>query len=88
VADEEEDLSLLHWVDQFGALLRDKCRQMQEALWATGWDSMAHAFVEPQRGETWRLTYQEGEYYLTCLDGESAGEMIVLDLDSLGVHDR
>jgi hypothetical protein len=73
------------WADQFGALLRDKCRQMQEGLWATGWDHMVHEFSDPSDGDEWRLTFYQGYFWVTNLT-QDEDKHVVLNLDSLGVN--
>lgn len=77
------DVDLLAWADQFGALLRDKVREMQLGLDATGWTSMAHVF-ESVEGDSFRLIYEDGEFYVSPVPAED-GMIVVLDLDSLGV---
>lgn len=76
---------LIAWSDQFGALLRDLCRQMMEALWSTGWNHMAHEFKDPWDGDEWRLTYHQGYYYITNLT-EDPDYHVLLNLDALGVR--
>lgn len=71
------------WADQFGALLRDKCRQMILALEASGWDTMAHVFVDPDEGDSWRLQFVEGQFVAINLDDDETAT--VLDLHALGV---
>lgn len=84
----EYDPEIVSWADQFAALLRDKVREMQTALFATGWDNLAHVIEDPAREENWKITYFDGSFWLTCLSGEDAGEMVALDLEALGVNRR
>lgn len=75
------------WADQFGALLRDKCRQMQECLYFTGWNQMATEFEDPSDGDQWRITYRQGYFYITNLT-EDESHHVLLNLDALGVNRR
>jgi hypothetical protein len=72
------------WADQFGALLRDKCRQGNEAAAVTGWSSFAHIFPDDD-GDYWRLVYSQGMYSIENL-ADPEGEPVLLDLDELGVY--
>lgn len=80
-----EDPYVAFWADQFGALVRDKCRQMQSAIVATGWSSCAHVFEDPSDGDRWRLTYEQGIFYLTNLSDDE-NHHVVLDIEALGVN--
>jgi hypothetical protein len=73
------------WADQFGALLRDKCRQMQDALVVTGWDTVSHVFIDPSDGGQWRLTYLRGDFFVSDLSDDEPTP-VMLDLDALGVN--
>lgn len=73
------------WADQFGALIRDKVRQMTAAVRLTGWTEMAHVFSDPYDDDKYRLTYYQGEYYLINLSGPDNSH-IRLDLEALGVE--
>ena len=73
------------WADQFGALVRDKVRQMVNAVKVTGWNSVAHVFKDPYDDDEYRLIFYDGEFYLTNLNDPSQGH-IRLDLEALGVE--
>jgi len=75
---------VIAWADQFGALVRDKVRQMQDALVVTGWTTVAHVFEDPADGDRFRLTYHGGEFLLTNVSDVTQTQ-VVLDLESLGV---
>jgi hypothetical protein len=79
------DPHVVAWTDQFGALLRDKCRALQDALVASKLDSLSHAFKDPLDGDVWRLTYHKGEYYVKNME-DSSSENMQLDIDALGVN--
>ena len=75
------------WADQFGALLRDKCRQIQDAIIATGWNNVSHEFHDPRDGERWRVSYREGYFWVTNLD-QDEDHHVLLNIDALGVNRR
>lgn len=79
-----KDPHVLAWGDQFGALVRDKCRQMLTAIAVTNWDTCAHGFQDPADGDHWRIAYEGNEFYLSNITSGD-GEMVVLDLEALGV---
>lgn len=79
------DPHICAWADQFGALLRDKIREMQGALLATAWTNMSHIFQDPADGDTWQITFESGEYYAQNLDDDEYMHPVLLDLDALGV---
>ncbi len=79
------DPRIVAWSDQFGALLRDKCREMQRAAFASGWDSVAHVFNDPHDDDLWRLVYEGGDYMVTNITA-SDDHYVVLDIESLGVN--
>lgn len=76
---------IIAWSDQFAALLRDKCKDMQAAIVASGLDSLSHAFKDPLDGDVWRLTYHQGEYYVKNTD-LPGGKNEQLDIEALGVN--
>jgi hypothetical protein len=66
------------WAEQFGALLRDKVRQMQEAVAVTGWRTLAHVFNDPYEHDVeYRLVYDHGEYSLVRADDPDAVIVII-----------
>ena len=78
---------LAAWADQFGALLRDKCRQIQEVIYLTDWDRMSVDFNDIYDGDEWRITYRSGHYWVTNLT-EDDSHQVMLDLEALGVNRR
>lgn len=81
----EFDPALVAWTDQFGALLRDKVREMQSAIVATGWNNVTHTFQDPFDHDDFYLSYTKGEYVLTH---ESTDHTVVLNIEALGVNRR
>ena len=81
---DPRDPHITAWADQFGALLRDKVRGMMDAQAATGWNSIAHAFDDPSDGDTYRLHYEDGQYFLTNIT-EDESNVVELDPVALGV---
>jgi hypothetical protein len=75
------------WRDQLGALLRDKCRLMQEAAVLTDWGHIDHDFVDPYDGDAYRLAYRDGRYWVVNLTRD-IDYAIELDLEALGVNRR
>lgn len=61
---------------------------MIDAVLVTNFDSLAHAFVDPDEGERWRLVYQEGVFYIIGVDDAEETGPLVLDLERLGVHKK
>lgn len=80
------DPEYVAWADQFGALLRDKCRQMMRAILATGWNTCATLFRDPADDDVWRLVYNNGVYTVENIT-EGSGDSVTLDLDALGVFE-
>jgi hypothetical protein len=78
---------LIAWFDQFGALLRDQCRQIQEVVYLTGWDRLAIEFTDAYDDDDWRLSYRAGHFWVTNLT-EDKEHHVELDLDALGVNRR
>jgi hypothetical protein len=75
------------WADQFGALLREKCRQMQEVIYLTDWDRLSIEFTDDYDGDQWRLTFRQGYFWVTNLS-EDESHSVLLDLEALGVNRR
>jgi hypothetical protein len=73
------------WADQFGALLRDKCRQMQEIIYLTDWPNLAIEFEDIYDGDYYRLSWRAGSFWVTNLS-EDPDYDIQLDLEALGVN--
>lgn len=83
----EFDPSLVAWTDQFGALLRDKTRVLQEAVFVSDLDNLSHDFQDPATEERFRVGYSKGEYTLESLT-HANNVVLVLDIDRLGVNRR
>lgn len=75
------------WRDQFGALIRDKVRQLQNALLATNWTHMSHEFTDTWDGDEWRLTYRGGHYWITNLSDDPDFDLEI-NIEALGVNRR
>lgn len=75
------------WADQFGALLRDLCRQMQEVVYLTDWKHCSVEFTDDYDGDEWRLTFRQGHFWVTNLS-EDESHHVLLDLEALGVNRR
>ena len=76
------------WVDQFGALIRDKARAMMAAVEASGFTTLAHFFRDPSDGSPWRIVYEDGDFFLVNLEDGSdpdSSKVFRLDLEALGV---
>lgn len=84
---KEPSPAITAWADQFGALLRDQCRLIQEVVYMTGWTHLAVEFTDTYDGEEWRLTYRQGHYWVTNLT-EDENHHVLLDLEALGVNRR
>lgn len=82
---DPNDPYVVAWSDQFGALLRDKVRDMQAAVYVTGWTSMAHVFKDPYDDDKYRLAYDAPEYYLINLNDPDE-TVVTLNLEKLGVN--
>lgn len=83
---DRRDPYVVSWADQFGALLRDKAREMQETILRTGWTNIAHEFDDPYDDDKFRLWYEDGNYLLQNLSTDH--DPVLLDLDRLGVNRR
>lgn len=81
----KDDPYVKAWADQFGALIRDKIRQMVKAIHVTGWDQLAHVFKDPYDDDEYRLIFYQNEFYITNL-ADPNGYHVRLDLDALGVE--
>jgi hypothetical protein len=75
------------WRDQFGALVRDKCREIIEVVALVEWDNLAIDFVDTYDDDEWRLTYRQGHFWITNLT-QDPDFAVLLNLDALGVIRR
>lgn len=80
---DPRDPYIVAWKEQFGALVRDKVRQMINAIEVTGWNELAHCFDDPYDDDRFHLTFYNGEFYLVNLSTPQTH--VRLDLEKLGV---